>query len=248
MAVGLLNFGLSTLKNIAMTQTIITTAFPYRSAGQTAIASGIVGIIGYAFLITAVTTRTEVALSLYNPTYLMFKAHDVLVILQFIFIIPATFALYRFSQLQPPAISMLTLRLGTGAAFFTALFLVLGIFLIISDGLYSVPQGAFGVWMIIVCLRLQKVLSKGLRWFGMLVGLGLIITGLFFPLYAIFVSSTVLKIPAVDPSDPANFPDHFTWINQHLHYLLDVGSVMGMLTLPFWSILIGRKLLREKTG
>jgi hypothetical protein len=218
----------------------------YRSPGRAAITSGVFGIIGYGFLITAVTTRTEVALSLNNPTYLMFKTHDVLVILQFIFIIPVTLALYRISQLQPPAISKLTYRLGKGAAFCTALFLLLGIFLIISDGLYSVPQGVFGVWMIIVCQRMQKELSNGLRWFGVIVGLGLIITGLFFPLYAIFVSSTVLKIPAVDPSDPANFPDHFTWINQHLHYLLDIGSVMGMLTLPFWTILIGRKLLRQK--
>ncbi|WP_157580416.1 hypothetical protein [Segetibacter koreensis] len=221
-------------------------ASPYRSAGRAAIASGIVGIIGYAFLITAVTTRTEVALSLNNPTYVMFKTHDVLVIFHFIFIIPTTFALYRLSQLQPRAISKLTLRLGAGAAFFTALFLILGIFLIISDGLYSVPQGVFGVWMIIVCKNRQNILSKGLRWFGMIVGLGLIITGLFFPLYAIFVSSTVLKIPAVDPSDPANFPDHVTWINEHLHYLLDVGSVIGMLTFPFWTLFIGRKLLREK--
>ncbi|HLK28048.1 MAG TPA: hypothetical protein VKT28_05665 [Puia sp.] len=218
----------------------------YRSAARAAITSGVIGIIGYGFLITAVTTRTEVALSLNNPTYLMFKTHDVLVILQFIFIIPVASALYRLSQLQPPAISKLTHRLGTGAAFCTALFLLLGIFLIISDGLYSVPQGIFGAWMVIVSQRMQKVLSNGLRWFGTIVGSGLIITGLFFPLYAIFVSSTVLKIPAVDPSDPANFPDHVTWINQHLHYLLDVGSVMGMLTLPFWTILIGRKLFRQK--
>ena len=229
-----------------MTQTIIATSSPYRSAGRAAIASGVVGIIGQAFLITAVTTRTEVALSLNNPTYLMFKAHDVSVSIQFIFIIPVAFALYRLSQLQPPGISKLTLRIGVGAAFFTALFLILGVFLIVSDGLYSVPQGIFGVWMIVVCQRMQKVLSKGLSWFGRIVGLGLVITGMFFPLYAIFVSSTVLQIPAVDPADPANYPDRVTWINQNLHYLLDAGSIMGVLTLPLWTILIGRKLLRKK--
>ena len=230
-----------------MTQTITTTASPYRSAWRAAIASGAIGILGYAILNIAVTTRTDNALALNSLTYIMFKAHDVLVILQFILLIPVAFALYRLSQLQLSGISKLTLRIGVGAAFFTALFLLLGMFLIVSDGLYTVPQGLFGVWIILVSQNMKNVLSKGLRWFGTIVGLGLIITGMFFPLYAIFVSTNILKIPAVDPADPTNFPDHFTWINQHLHYLLYVGSIMGMLTLPVWTILIGRKLLRKKT-
>jgi hypothetical protein len=230
-----------------MTQTITTTASPFRSAWQAAIASGAIGILGYVILTIAVTTRTDIALALNSPTYIMFKAHDVLVILQFILIIPVVFALYRLSQLQLPGISKLTLRIGVGAAFFTALFLLLGMFLIVSDGFYTVPQGVFGVWIIIVSQNMKKLLSKGLRWFGTIVGLGLIITGMFFPLFAIFVSSNILKIPAVDPADPTNFPDHFTWINQHLHYLLYVGSVMGILPLPIWTILIGRKLLVQRT-
>ena len=230
-----------------MTQTITTTASPYRSAWRAAIASGAIGILGYAILNIAVTTRTDNALAPNSPTYIMFKAHDVLVILQFILLIPVAFALYRLSQLQLSGISKLTLRIGVGAAFFTALFLLLGMFLIVSDGLYTVPQGLFGVWIILVTQNMKNVLSKGLRWFGTIVGLGLIITGMFFPLYAIFVSTNILKIPAVDPADPTNFPDHFTWINQHLHYLLYVGSIMGILTLPVWTILIGRKLLRKKT-
>lgn len=230
-----------------MMQPIITTTSPYRSAWRAAISSGVIGILGYVILNIAVTTRTDNALAQNSPTYLMFKAHDVLVILQFILIIPVAFALYRISQLQLPGISKSLLRIGVGAAFLTALFLLLGMFLIVSDGLYTVPQGAFGVWIIIVSRNMKKVISNGLRWFGTIVGLGLIITGMFFPLYAIFVSTNVLKIPAVDPADPTNFPDHFTWINQHLHYLLYVGSIMGMLTLPFWTILIGRKLLVQRT-
>jgi hypothetical protein len=93
-----------------------------------------------------------------------------------------------------------------------------------------------------------RVALGHLRWFGMVVGAGLVITGSFFPLFAVFVDARILQIPAVDPSDPASFPAHFTWINQHLHYLLEVGSVMGVLTLPFWTIAVGRKLLREKAS
>jgi hypothetical protein len=39
--------------------------------------SGAVGILAFAFLFAAVRTRTDIALSLSSPTYLMFKAHDV---------------------------------------------------------------------------------------------------------------------------------------------------------------------------
>lgn len=230
-----------------MAQMIITPVSTFRSAGRAAITSGLLGIVGYAFLITAVITRTENALSLTSPTYIMFRAHDMSVILQFVFIIPVVYAFYRFSQLQTHGSGKLTLRTCVGAAFFTALFLVLGIFLLVSDGLYTVPQGIFGVWMIIVCQDKQNLLSKGLRWFGMIVGIGLLITGMFFPLYAIFVSTIILQISAADPSDQVNYPEHFNWMNQNLHYLLDVGSVMGMLTLPLWTILIGRKILREKS-
>ena len=159
-------------------------------------------------------------------------------------IVPVVFAFYRLSWHRPPGTSKLTFRIGVGAASFTALLLILGIFLIVLDGLYTVPQGIFGIWMIVVCGDVQQEISKGLRWLGKVVGLGLIIAGMFLPLYASFVSTIVLQIPAVDPSNPANYPDHFTWMNQHLHYLLEVGTMMGVLTLPFWTILIGRKFLQ----
>jgi hypothetical protein len=226
-------------------QTLPSTSLSYHSAGLYAIVSGSIGILSFALLITAVSTRTTITLASYDPVYLLFKAHDVGVILQFLLMIPVASSLFRLSKQQTVGISQSTLRLGIGAACFTGLFLILGIFLIISDGLYTVPQAIFGVWMIIVCGKMLYVLSKGLRWFGKVVGLGLIIVGLFFPLYAIFVSPVILQIPAADPSDPANFPEHFTFINQNLHYLLHVGSIMGVATLPIWTILIGRRLIRE---
>lgn len=230
-----------------MSQNIVTSP-TYRTAGGSAILSGAIGILAYIVLIVAVTTRTDNALARNSPTYLMFKTHDWLAILQFLLVIPVVLALYKLSQLQLPGISKLMVRVGVGAAFFTAILLLLGIFLVVSDGLYTVPQGVFGLWMIIVCHDLKAVLSKGLIWLGRVVGLGLILAGMFFPLYAIFVSPIILQIPAVDPSDSTNFPDHFTWINEHLHYLLDVGSVLGMLLLPIWTILIGGKLLGEGRG
>ena len=111
-----------------MMQTITTTASPYRFAGRAAIGSGSIGILSFAVLIAAVTTRTTNALSFHDPVYIMFKAHDVGCILQFLLVIPVVFALYRLSWHQPPGTSKFTFRLGIGAASFSALLLILGIF------------------------------------------------------------------------------------------------------------------------
>jgi hypothetical protein len=211
----------------------------YRSAGRAAIASGVIGIIAFAFLITAVTTRTSVVVS--QKGYFLFKAHDVGGIFQYLLIIPAAFALYQLSHKAPPGLSRSTLRLGVGAASCTALFLALGIFKILSDGLYSFPQGIFGIWLIIVNGRLSGKLSKGLRWFGLIVGLGLAILGTVEPGYAIFVDPVILQIPAVVPT---TYPG--TYANFLIHKIIWIGTFMGVIPLPIWSIMLGRRLFQKK--
>ena len=66
-----------------MIQTTTTTASQYRFAGRAAIGSGSIGILSFAVLMAAVTTRTTNALSIHGPVYIMFKAHDVGCILKF---------------------------------------------------------------------------------------------------------------------------------------------------------------------
>src|SRR5680860_742140 len=121
-------------------QNTTTAKLSYRTAGRAAIGSGVIGIIAYGFLFTAVTSRTDWVIS--NYVYLMFKAHDIGVIIQFLLLIPAVFGLRELSQAKPQGMSRTTLNVGIGALLFTAVFLLLGIVKILSDGHYTVPPGS----------------------------------------------------------------------------------------------------------
>lgn len=222
-------------------ENMTTRPMQYRSAGRATIASGAIGIIAVGFLTAFLTYRgesREVGTS-------MLRFHDIGVSLQFLFLVPAAFALYRLSQQQSRAMSRLTLNIGVGALLLTALFLLLIFPKVVSDGLYMFPQGVFGVWLIAINGRLKDLLSRKIRWFGMIVGLGLVLVGIFFVGYCIFVSTILLWIPAASIEEGQKIPH--TPANIVLHYFIWIGSFLGVLTLPFWTILLGRRLLHEKS-
>jgi len=223
-------------------QNTTTTKLSYRTAGWAAIGSGTIGLMAYGFLFTAVTSRTDWVIS--NYVYLMFMAHDIGVIIQFLLLIPVVFGLFKLSQAKPQGMNRTTLNVGIGALLFTAVFLLLGIVKILGDGHYTIPQGVFGVWLMVANWRLSGVLGKGLRWFGIVVGLGLLIVSLFIPGYAIFVDPVILRIP---PVDLTNYPEPpMDLANTILHQMIWIGTIMGVATLPIWTILLGAKFLRER--
>lgn len=214
----------------------------YRFAGKATIASGIFGILAYASLMTAVMTRTTMALT--RQVFFLFRTHDVLAILQFLLMIPALIALHKLSCKQLPGMSQTTLITGIVILSLTALFLIFIFPWIMSDEYYMIPQGMFGVWLIVVNWQLKGILSRGIRWFGIVVGLGLALVGVFEIGYAIFVNPIGLRIPAA-PIEELEIPVETT-ANIILHIILDIGSFIGVLTLPIWTIILGRKLLRER--
>jgi hypothetical protein len=108
---------------------------------------------------------------------------------------------------------------------------------------YMLPQGVFGAWLIIANFRLSGLLPRWLRYFGMVVGFGLVLVGTVFPGLAAFVYPNMLKIPAVSVADEA-FQN--TEINRILHLILSIGSVLGVVTLPIWTLLMGAKLLKRE--
>jgi len=174
----------------------------------------------------------------------MANIHDAGVMLQFLFMIPAVFGLYELSQKRSPGMGRATLYIGIGAIFFTVLFLLLGLVKVIADVLYMFPQGIFGAWLIVICWRMKNVLSRGLRWFGIVVGFGLALVGSFPLQYAIFVDKIILQVPAASDEAVAKIP--ISHANMILHQILWIGSPLGVLTLPFWTLLLGRRLLRER--
>lgn len=224
------------------TKTLTTIKSPFRTSGWAAIASGTIGIFAIGSLIGYLILRP----SNIDASILMNRLHDVGVSIQFLLLIPVAVALQKMSRQQVSSITQTSLTTGIVAICFVALFLLLIQPKIVSDILYMLPQGLFGVWLIFICLRLKGIISKGLSRFGIVVGLGLILVGIFFVGYTIFVSTIPLRIPAASLEEASKIP--ITSANNFLHYFLDIGSLLGVLTLPFWTILIGLKLFRERVS
>jgi len=201
-----------------------TGGLSYRSAGWFAIASGAIGIIAYIFSQSAVLTRTS---------------HDVGVILQFILLMPVVFAVFKLLRQRNPSMGRTTLNVGIGALFFTILIILLTFPKILVDDLYAIPQGVFGLWLIIVNWRMNGL--PWLKWLGIVAGLGLALVATFPIGYAIFVDPVyIFHIPAIEATY------HDTHANRILHKIIWIGSLMYELPLPVWTILFGTRLLREK--
>ncbi|MDN3581808.1 hypothetical protein [Mucilaginibacter flavus] len=213
----------------------------YRTAARAAIASGVAGIVAYVFLIGFLIVRSEDAQNGTMPI----RVHDTFVILQFVFLIPVVVALFRLIQERLSGISALMLHIPITALCFTVLFLLLIFPKILADTLYMFPQGILGVWLVMACWRLKAIIPQWLRWFGIVVGFGLALVGLFPVGYAIFVDSVILHIPAPSDEVMAKIPAE-TPANILIHQILYIGSFMGVLMLPIWTILIGVRLFKKK--
>ncbi|MCO5947361.1 hypothetical protein [Mucilaginibacter flavidus] len=214
---------------------------PYRYAARAAIASGAIGIIAYVFLIAYLLIRSQDG---QNGT-LPIRVHDSCVILQFLFLIPVVIALFKLIQARSSDLSRAMLNAGVGALCFTILFLLLIFPKIMADTLYMFPQGIFGIWLIIACWRLQRIIPQWFRWFGIIVGVGLALVGIFPIGYAIFVDSVILHIPAPSDAEMNKIPTETT-ANIVLHQFIYIGTFIGVLPLPIWTILTGIRLLRIK--
>jgi hypothetical protein len=222
-------------------QVFAATGSSYRSAGWAAIASGVIGVVAFGLLITGVTTRSTWIIP--RQVKLLFEGHDIGAVLQYILLIPVALGLQKLSFKSPPGINRATLATGVGAICFIALLLLLGVGKVVNDMFYMVPQGIFGAWLIVINWHLIGLLPRWLIWFGMVVGLGLVLVGTVFPGLAIFVYPTMLKIPAV-PQE--NYVFQNTQINYVLHRILDIGTFIGVVTLPFWTILTGFQLFKAE--
>jgi hypothetical protein len=213
----------------------------YRSAGWAAIICGIIGFLAFGFLVAFLIPHLTKGLR----DGILIRSHDVGVILQFLLLIPVVFGLQKLSYQRPPGMRRAMLVTGVGALSFTVLFLLLIFPKILNDTLYMFPQGVFGVWLIVVSWRMQGILSRGLRWFGMVVGFGLALVGTFPSGMAIFVPWYTFGDP---PAIPAVTPEVSAGVilaDNLFHQFLWIGTLLGVITLPLYTILLGTKLLRE---
>lgn len=222
------------------TQTSITTTVSFNPlAARAAFASGVFGLVAVGFLIASLALRA----TNFEQGMLMSRIHNAATIVQVLFMMPVVAALHKLSQQPVQRASPRIQGLGIGALSFTALFLLLGMTRVIADVLYMFPQGVFGVWLMIFCWQARGILAPFLRWFGMVVGLGLALVGTFPLEYAIFVDTIMLAIPAASDAEVQKIP--INEANRIIHQILWIGAPLGVLTLPFWTLLLGRRLLRR---
>ena len=206
----------------------------FRLPGWEILISGIIGLLSFGFLIAFLILRSP------SPSLgiFMIRVHDIGVIIQFLLITLFALGFYTILHQRSPGMSLLNLCIGAAALFFTILFLILGSNKIISDTLYMFPQGVFGIWLIKLNSIMLNILPKSLRRLGKVVGAGLILVGTFPFIFAIFVDPEIGFQPI-----PKNYVDKDNPANIIAHIILLIGTFMGVLTLPIWSILTGRKLL-----
>lgn len=215
-----------------------TAAGQYRTAGKAAIISGVIGILAFGSMAAAVFVRLSG-----HPPDLLFTINHVGVILQSLLMIPVALALGRLSRQRPPAMSRATLAFGIVALSLTVFWLALIFIQLAWDAVYTVPQGLVGVWLMLVNWRLSGVLGRAVRWLGTIAGFGMVLVGQFPITYAIFVEPVNFFAPS---PDDASFVE--TTANSIIHLLLIIGSYFGVLPYPIWSMLVGRRLLRERAA
>jgi hypothetical protein len=212
-----------------------------RNVGMAAIASGVIGIAAFGLLMDAVLTRV----SWIPPAriYMLFAAHDIGVALQFLLLISVAFGLRTLARQSPPGLSKATFATGVGAVIFVVFLVLLGVGdRIVSDGLYTLPQGIFGIWLIVVNWRLSGSLPGWLRWLGMIVGLGLALVGIcFVGLCFVYPSQLVIPHPPQE-----SIKEVHSVANTFFHQLLYFASFLGVATLPIWTILTGFQLLKKR--
>ena len=222
-------------------QNSISIGAQYRRVGWTAIASGAIGFIAFGFLVAFLIPHVTEHLR----GGILIRSHDVFVILQFLLMIPVVFGLYKLSYQRSSGMSQAMLITGVGALSFVDLFLLLIFPKILNDTLYMFPQGVFGVWLVVVSWRMQGILSRGLRWFGMVVGFGLALVGTFPSGMAIFVPwYTFGEPPAIPPVKPADSAG-VNLADNVFHQFLWIGTFLGVITLPIYTILLGTRFLRK---
>ncbi|MEP7232072.1 MAG: hypothetical protein ABI691_17550 [Ginsengibacter sp.] len=208
-----------------------------KKIGWYAIISGLLGLIGYGFIIAFLISRSENN----NAFILMNRLHDIACAFQFLLLVPVVSGVHKLLKQTNYDSNQRILFIGIIAASATALCLLLIFPKLVSEIFYMIPQGIFGVWLIAFNWSNYKFISKGLRIFGIIVGIGLVVAGSFPIGFGIFVSMDALRMPAAPIRE---FPQ--TSVNNILHILFFIGSFTGVLTLPFWTIFFGKALLGKR--
>lgn len=214
-----------------------TTAASYRSAGRAAIMSGVIGLVAYGFLwvflVTMISGSDE------QTCRRLITTHDIGVLLQSLFMIPLVVAFGDIVGQRTPGARRSIVTMGIAALALTSFSLLLIIANVLAGPFFMLWQGLLGIWLIVVNRLVSGVFSRGLRWFGMVIGVGLMIAAVFPVGNFLFIESTFGPLP-FNAEPPAGKERAF----EILHSILMIGGFLGVAPLPIWTALVGRKLLK----
>ena len=213
----------------------------YRFAGRSAIVSGVIGLVAYGFLWAYLIAMMSGA---GKQTFVPFlRTHDVAVILQSLFMVPLVLALGDIVDRRAPDVRRWWVLVGIAALALTSLSLLLSIVNILSGQIFMLWQGVLGGWLLVVNRRASGTFSRALRAFGAIVGVGLLLVAVFPIGYLVFVDPGLGPVPwEYEP------PAGTERANDILHNILLVGGFLGVATLPIWTALVGRHLLRRESS
>jgi Domain of unknown function (DUF4386) len=176
-----------------------------RFAGWSAYVSAIATILGFATLIAF--------FALGNPYGTLNDVCSILIVLS---AVPVVFALYRLHRPSNPMAGLLALVMGFIAILAVTVFQIILILTAKTFGdTVTTAYGFFGVSLMIYgCLALaDKILPRGLAWFGILAGVG----------YVLVITGFIL--------------------GGENHPLTSLGGLVAIVAFPTWAIWLGRLLL-----
>ena len=208
--------------------------------GRWALVAGVIGILAVGLLIAALAAPTPEPDTMRRETSL-FAWQNAAVVLQALAMLPVTCGLYNLTLQQAPLESgrgslWLGLVAQTGVVIASALLFNHSV----SDMLYMGPIGLVGIWLLTVSRRGDNVILSGLVWLGRIAGVGLLTVGLGFLIYGAFVAPAVFIRPLTNAEIDAQ---SLTFANLIAHICMAVGTVLGRLIYPIWTIVLGRRLM-----
>jgi hypothetical protein len=204
-------------------------------SGIFAVVAGFIGLVSFGLLFGGLMTRKR------GGTDFLFRGQDIAVALQALWMILVTLKTLRYQTppRQSPLLAGVSILGHAGVVLSIVLVFASGAFW--ADMLYMLPQGLIGLWLIAVCLSASG-LSRSLRAMGILGGIGLVLITVSAAIIAnalgwhIFDLTTAPSVAAEAKSSPAN---------RLGHTILPIGTLLGRILYPIWTIAVGYKLIRH---
>lgn len=213
-----------------------------RNAGVIAIAAGCIGLVSFGLLFGGLTASSvSPDVGRIGTGRVLLRGQDIAVALQALLMILVTLAILRQRTplRQAPWLAAVGIPGHVGVVLSIALYFAFGA--VSGDMLYMLPQGLIGIWLIALCGAASS-LSVSLRVIGVLAGIGLLLIAVGDAIIANALGWQIFDLRA-RPSVPAEaVSSQGNWLG---HALLPIGTLLGRILYPIWSIAVGYKLIRR---